>query len=67
MIDSELIADVEPEPSDLSENAAQIAKTQEQARWRAKRAEQTKISKINPLVHKADLAFKDANFPEDWQ
>ena len=41
LVGSELFADVEPELSDLSSNAAQNAKTQEQQRWRAKRDHQT--------------------------
>ena len=63
---SELLVDFEPELSDMSSNAVRDAATQKQARWRAKRAEQTKISKGNPLVHMADMVFKGANFPEDW-
>lgn len=66
MANSELLAEVEPELSDLSEGAATKAKTQEQARWRAKKAEQTTISKGNPLVHMANLVFEEANFPVHW-
>ena len=66
MVNSELLEEVEPELSDLSETAVQIAKTQEQQRWRAKRAEQTAISKEQPLVLIGEQAFKDANIPLTW-
>ena len=66
MVNSELLDDVEPELSDLSENAVQNALTLRQQRWRTKRAEQTEISKEFPLVHMAALAFKDARIPLQW-
>jgi hypothetical protein len=66
LANTEFLAEVEPELSNLSDNAAQNSKTQEQQRWRAKKAEQTSISKGNPLIHMAELVFKDAKIPHQW-
>ena len=66
LVNSELLDEVEPELSDLSENAVQNVLTLKQQRWRAKRADQTEISKEFPLVHMAELAFRDAKIPLQW-
>ena len=67
MVDSELLAEAEPEPSDCSEGAALNANTQKVQKYRAKKAEQTTMSKENPVAHMAGLVFEAAKFPEDWQ
>ena len=66
MFNSELLDEVEPELSDLSETAVKNAEAQRQIRYRAKKANQTAISKEQPLVLIGEQAFKDANIPLAW-
>ena len=45
MVNSELLDEVEPELSDLSETVVKNAEAQKQIKYRAKKANQTAISK----------------------
>ena len=54
---SELLDDVEPELSDCSESQIVNLATLRQQRWRAQRDQQIVKSKLNPVVHVAELAF----------
>jgi len=67
LVDSELLAEAEPMPSDCSDGETQNLETLRKQKWRAKKAEQTTMSKENPVAHMAGLVFESANFPGDWQ
>ena len=66
MVNSELLDEVESELSDLSETAVINAEARKQIKYRAKKANQTAISKEQPLVLIGEQAFKYANIPLAW-